>query len=75
MSAIPRLNGWDKYYLCCIVSSAVEWTVENYRDLEKVAERFSGGSVDEAFKDCLDKGLSAFLTMCDMDDYATEAGL
>ena len=51
----------------CLGSTA-EFIYDNHDDLERVADTFACGDLDEAFKMILAGGLQHYLDLCDIDD-------
>ena len=54
------------------VSSVIHFICENHDDLERVADTFACGDLDEAFKMILDEGIQRYLDMCDLDDEVSQ---
>ena len=50
------------------LDDAVRFICENHDDLERVADTFACGDLDEAFKMILGDGLQRCLDLCDIDD-------
>ena len=50
------------------LGSVVHFICENHDDLERVADTFACGDLDEAFKMILAGGLQRYLDLCDIDD-------
>lgn len=50
------------------LGDVVHFICENHDDLERVADTFACGDLDEAFKMILADGLQRYLDLCDIDD-------
>ena len=61
--------------LSYVAMDSMNFALRNVDDLQRIAETFCGGDFADAVKLCLNNGMNNLLTMCDMDDDATEAGL
>ena len=72
MSNLGNLTGWDKVELQWVTSSAIHLLIKYHDDMEKVADRFCSGDIDQAFEDIFEKGLQEMLDMCDLDDKLVE---
>ena len=51
----------------CLGSTA-EFICDNHDELERVADTFTCGDLDEALKLIMQQGLLHYTTLCDMDD-------
>ena len=72
MSNLGQLTGWDKTELQWSTSAAIHLLIKHHDEMERVAERFCGNDMAQAFEDIFEKGLQDLLDMCDMDDRLTE---
>lgn len=54
------------------LGSVVHFICENHDDLERVADTFACGDLDEAFKMILGEGLQHYLDLCDLDDEVSQ---
>lgn len=51
----------------CLVST-VNFICDNHSELERVADTFTCGDLDEALKLIMQQGLIHYTTLCDMDE-------
>lgn len=50
------------------LGSVVHFICKNHDDLERVADTFACGDLDEALKLIMQQGLIHYTTLCDMDE-------
>ena len=62
------LTGYQVAQMGFCLGSVVRFICENHDDLERVADTFAYGDLDDAFKLILAGGLQRYMDLCDIDD-------
>ena len=73
--SISQMTQIEINQLSYVAMDSMNFALKNVSDLQRIADTFCGGDFADAVKLCMNNGMNALLTMCDMDDDATEAGL
>ena len=72
---MTKMTNVEINQLSYVAMDSMNFALRNVNDLQRIADTFCGGDFADAVKLCMNNGMNALLTMCDMDDDATEAGL
>ena len=72
---MTKMTNVEINQLSYVAMDSMNFALRNVNDLQRIAETFCGGDFADAVKLCMNNGMNNLLTMCDMDDDATEAGL
>ena len=72
---MTKMTNVEINQLSYVAMDSMNFALRNVSDLQRIADTFCGGDFADAVKLCMNNGMNALLTMCDMDDDATEAGL
>lgn len=73
--SMSKMTQMEINQLSYVAMDSMNFALRNVDDLQRIAETFCGGDFADAVKLCMNNGMNNLLTMCDMDDDATEAGL
>ena len=55
-----------------VAMDAVNFALRNVGDLQRIADTFCHGDFADAVKLCMNNGMNALLTICDMDEEMRE---
>ena len=63
-----KLTAGQTAQMCYCLASTVYFICDNHSELERVADTFTCGDLDEALKLIMQQGLIHYTTLCGMDE-------
>ena len=73
--SLTNITNHEINQLSYIAMGSITLSLRNMTDLQRIADTFCSGDLANAFELCFSNGMRFLLDTCDLDDYATEAGL
>ena len=67
-----EISGQDRADIANTLYEATYQLLLNLENIQRIANYFNNGDISEAFRDCIRKGISELISLCDMDDMIRE---